>query len=212
MDTRAELLKAAAAVFSQHGFRGSTTRRIADAAGVNEVTLFRYFKSKEALLQEAIANCSEGPCATLLPETPSYPEREIADWTASLIARLRSRSSIIRKCMSEIEERPEMIATAVSTPLRAASELAAYLRKLKALEATDPDLDILAAAAMLMGAIFHDAMGREMMPQAYPAVTKAPRLYSRLLLNAIGYKADSLAPSASEGRKHKQPLSSQGST
>lgn len=208
MDTRAELLKAAATVFAQHGFRGSTTRRIADAAGVNEVTLFRYFKSKEALIQEAIANSSDGPFATLLPETPLDPEREIADWSASLLARLRSRSSIIRKCMSEIEERPEMISTAVSTPLRAASELATYLRKLKALEVTDPDFDVLAAAAMLMGAVFHDAMGREMMPQAYPAVTKAPRLYSRLLLNAIGYRANGLAPSASEGRKHKQPLSS----
>jgi AcrR family transcriptional regulator len=207
MDTRAELLKAAATVFSQHGFRGSTTRHIADAAGVNEVTLFRYFKSKEALIQEAIANCSDGPFATLLPETPLDPEREIAAWSASLIARLRSRSSIIRKCMSEIEERPEMISTAVSTPLRAANELATYLRKLKALEMTDPDFDVLAASAMLMGAVFHDAMGREMMPQVYPAVTKAPRLYSRLLLNAIGYRADDLAPSTSEGRKHKQSLS-----
>ena len=208
MDTRAELLKAAATVFSQHGFRGSTTRRIADAAGVNEVTLFRYFKSKEALIQEAITNCADGPFATLLPETPSDPEREIADWSASLIARLRSRSSIIRKCMGEIEERPEMISTVVSTPLRAASDLATYLRKLKALEVTDPDFDVLAASAMLMGAVFHDAMGREMMPQAYPAVTKAPRLYSRLLLNAIGYKVSSPAPSTSEGTKHKQSLSS----
>jgi AcrR family transcriptional regulator len=208
MDTRAELLKAAATVFAQHGFRGSTTRRIAAAAGVNEVTLFRYFKSKQALIQEAIANCSDGPFATWLPETPLNPEREIADWSASLIARLRSRSSIIRKCMSEIEERPEMISTAVATPLRAASDLAAYLRKLKALDATDPDFDILAASAMLMGAIFHDAMGREMMPHAFPAVTKAPRLYSRLLLNAIGYRADRLSPSDSEGRKQKQPLSS----
>jgi hypothetical protein len=101
-----------------------------------------------------------------------------------------------------------MISTAVSTPLRAASELATYLRKLKALNVTDPDFDVLAASAMLMGAVFHDAMGREMMPQAYPAVTKAPRLYSRLLLNAIGYKANSPAPSTSEGRKHKQSLSS----
>lgn len=195
MDTRDELLKAAATVFSQHGFRGSTTRRIADAAGVNEVTLFRYFKSKEALLHEAIANCSDGPFTASLPETPVDPEREIADWTASLITRLRSRSSIIRKCMSEIEERPEMISTAVSTPLKAASDLAAYLRKLKALGMADADFDILAAAAMLMGAVFHDAMGREMMPQAYPAVTKAPRLYSHLLLNAIGFEA-----------KHKQPF------
>ena len=208
MDTRAELLKAAAAVFSQHGFRGSTTRRIADAAGVNEVTLFRYFKSKEALLQEAIANCSEGPFGTVLPEAPSDPEQELADWTASLIARLRSRSSIIRKCMSEIEERPEMIATVVSTPLRAAADLATYLRRLKALDLADSDFDVLAAAAMLMGAVFHDAMGREMMPQAYPAVTKAPRLYSRLLLNAIGYNAGSLTPSNGEGRKNKQSLSS----
>ena len=208
MDTRAELLKAAAAVFSQHGFRGSTTRRIADAAGVNEVTLFRYFKSKEALLQEAIANCSEGPFGTVLPEAPSDPEQELADWTASLIARLRSRSSIIRKCMSEIEERPEMIATVVSTPLRAAADLATYLRRLKALDLADSDFDVLAAAAMLMGAVFHDAMGREMMPQAYPAVTKAPRLYSRLLLNAIGYNAGSLTPLNGEGRKNKQSLSS----
>jgi len=208
MDTRAELLKAAATVFSQHGFRGSTTRRIADAAGVNEVTLFRYFKSKEALLQEAITSYSEGPFGTVLPEAPLDPEQELADWTASLIARLRSRSSIIRKCMSEIEERPEMIATVVSTPLRAAADLATYLRRLKALDLTDSDFDVLAAAAMLMGAVFHDAMGREMMPQAYPAVTKAPRLYSRLLLNAIGYKAGSLTPSNSEGRKNKQSLSS----
>ena len=45
-----------------------------------------------------------------------------------------------------------------------------------------------ALGSMLLGAIFHDAMGREMMPQIYPAQAKAPRLYSRLLLNAIGYK------------------------
>ena len=51
MDTRETILHAAARVFSQHGFRGSTTRRIADAASVNEVTIFRYFGSKAALLQ-----------------------------------------------------------------------------------------------------------------------------------------------------------------
>ncbi|MEP6936422.1 MAG: helix-turn-helix domain-containing protein, partial [Nitrospirota bacterium] len=36
MDTRSTILNAAVQVFSQHGFRGSTTRRIADAASVNE--------------------------------------------------------------------------------------------------------------------------------------------------------------------------------
>lgn len=188
MDTRTELLKAAAQVFSQHGFRGSTTRRIAETAGVNEVTLFRYFGSKEALLQEAIANSSETPAATTLPAIPVDPDRELAEWCSLMIERLHAKRSIIRKCMSEIEERPEMITTAVSTPVRAANDLAAYLRKLKSMGLTQPDFDVSAAGSMLLGAVFHDAMGREMMPQIYPAQTKAARLYSRLLLNAIGFK------------------------
>jgi AcrR family transcriptional regulator len=190
MDTRTELLNAACDVFSQHGFRGSTTRRIAEAAGVNEVTLFRYFGSKEALIHEAIAASSSSDISgrVLLPETPVDPEHELTEWTAAVIERLRSKSSIIRKCMSEMEERPEMIPTAVSTPVRATEDLAAYLRKLKSSECVSRKFDVLAAAAMLMGAVFHDAMGREMMPQVYPAQSDAPRLYSGLLLTAIGYK------------------------
>ena len=188
MDTRTELLNAAAEVFSQHGFRGSTTRRIAEAAGVNEVTLFRYFGSKEALLQEAIANTSNGSTATTLPDTPVDPDKELTEWWGLMIEQLHAKRSIIRKCMSEIEERPEMITTAASTPVRAAHDLYAYLRKLKSAGLVHTEFDVAAAGSMLLGAVFHDAMGREMMPQIYPAQAKAPRLYSLLLLSAIGYK------------------------
>ncbi len=207
MDTRTELLTAAATVFSQHGFRGSTTRRIAEEAGVNEVTLFRYFGSKEALLREAIASSSNGPAATLLPEVPQDPERELADWIGTVIERLRSKRSIIRKCMGEMEERPEMTSCVVNAPVRAARELAEYLKKLKSLGNTDSEFDILAAAAMLMGAIFHDAMGREMMPEVYPPLSKAPRLYSRLLLSAIGYTPVGEATVSTPPRKNKPSLS-----
>jgi AcrR family transcriptional regulator len=201
MDTRTELLKAAAAVFAQHGSRGSTTRRIAEAAGVNEVTLFRYFGSKEALLQEAIANSADGPPSITLPETPVDPETELTEWCGIVMERLRAKRSIIRQCMSEMEERPEMITTAVSTPVRASQDLAVYLRKLKSEGRADGELDVLAAVSMMLGAIFHDAMGREMMPQVYPALSKAPRLYSRLLLAAIGFKSGAAT-------RHKSPLSS----
>ncbi len=47
---RAQILGAAAQVFAQHGFRGATTRAIAQAAGVAEGTLFRYFPTKRHLL------------------------------------------------------------------------------------------------------------------------------------------------------------------
>jgi AcrR family transcriptional regulator len=47
---RERLLDAAAVVFARDGLAGSTTRQIANAAGVNEVTLFRLFQTKQNLL------------------------------------------------------------------------------------------------------------------------------------------------------------------
>ena len=53
-DHRHRILNAAARVYALHGWRGATTRRIADEAGVNEVTIFRQFGSKDALLDIAM--------------------------------------------------------------------------------------------------------------------------------------------------------------
>jgi AcrR family transcriptional regulator len=47
------LLAAALEMFSRHG-AAATTREIADAAGVNEVTLFRLFESKDQLLAAVV--------------------------------------------------------------------------------------------------------------------------------------------------------------
>src|SRR2546423_15636448 len=109
MNRRDEILAAAAEVFAQHGFRGSTTRRIADAAGVNEITIFRQFGSKEALLREAMKHMTQSVGLNSLPEVPVDPETELSGSSENFIQHLRLRSSIIRKTMSEIEEHPEMI-------------------------------------------------------------------------------------------------------
>ena len=53
-DTRTRLLEAAARVFAKSGLAGSTTRAIADEAGVNEVTLFRHFQTKDRLLAAVV--------------------------------------------------------------------------------------------------------------------------------------------------------------
>src|ERR1700750_843031 len=52
--TRERLLDAAVQTFSGDGIQGATTREIAWRAGVNEVTLFRHFKSKEQLLRAVL--------------------------------------------------------------------------------------------------------------------------------------------------------------
>src|ERR1700749_2684296 len=49
-ETRARILNATREIFEKNGTRGTTTREVADRAGVNEATLFRHFGSKAALL------------------------------------------------------------------------------------------------------------------------------------------------------------------
>lgn len=187
MKRRDEILAAAAEVFAQHGFRGSTTRRIADAAGVNEITIFRQFGSKEVLLREAMQHMTQSAGLMGLPEIPSDPNRELTEWSESFIQHLRLRSSIIRKTMGEIEERPEMSECASSVPVRASSELCQYLVALKRQGRTTEKFDPKTAAAMLMGAIFADAMGRDIMPEVFPQPQgKAAQMYTLLLLRALG--------------------------
>src|SRR5688500_17713864 len=96
MESRDKILEAAARVYSQHGFRGATTRRIADEAGVNEITVFRHFGSKETLIKEAIQrNAPAFPCS--LPDVPVDPERELTDWATAHLQHLRAAAPMIRK-------------------------------------------------------------------------------------------------------------------
>lgn len=48
-ERRQQLLRTAVQLFSQRGFRGTTTREIAQAAGVSEAMVFRHFATKQDL-------------------------------------------------------------------------------------------------------------------------------------------------------------------
>lgn len=189
MDTKDQILTAATAVFAQHGFRGSTTRRIADAAGVNEITIFRYFGSKDALLEEAVRLDSRIPLTNFLPDVPVDPPRELTSWAVAVREHLHSKRSVIRKCMGEMEERPGMMNCAKQAPVRSTNHLCNYFKTLRERNFTTDDADPMVASAMLIGTIFHDAMGREMMPEALPhPAESALAQYVRLLLNGLGFK------------------------
>ena len=48
-ERRLQILAVAVSLFSERGFRGTTTREIAQAAGVSEAMVFRHFATKEEL-------------------------------------------------------------------------------------------------------------------------------------------------------------------
>src|ERR1043165_7671398 len=51
-ERRAAILQAVRKVFAEKGFHGSTTRELAEAAGVSEALLFKHFPSKDVLYEE----------------------------------------------------------------------------------------------------------------------------------------------------------------
>ncbi len=52
-NTREKIVKTALRLFSIYGYSNTTTKLIAKEAGVNEVTIFRYFGNKDNLFQES---------------------------------------------------------------------------------------------------------------------------------------------------------------
>jgi AcrR family transcriptional regulator len=185
--TEDRILNAALRVFAEVGFRGATTRRIAEEAGVNEVTLFRRFRTKEELLLAAMRrdHLRSPPCA--LPELPIDAVVELTRWAREHLGRLMRARVLIRSSMCEIGDHPELCATAGEGPARIARELVGYLERVRAAGLACGDWDARVAASLLMGALFADAVGRDVMPDRHPYdVDETAERYVGLFARAIG--------------------------
>jgi len=187
MEIRDRILEAAARVYALHGYRGATTRLIANEAGVNEVTLFRTFGSKDSLFEELARGQADAAVVPELPDSPVDPERELTAWCESVLGYLTQHRSFLRKSMSEMEERPLAAEAACKGPHCAGDALARYVEALKAQQLAQPEGETDTAISMFMSSLFGDAMCREMMPGAFPEpAAEAPARYARGFLRAVG--------------------------
>jgi AcrR family transcriptional regulator len=190
MISRTKLLEAAARVYAEGGFRGATTRRIAEEAGVNEVTIFRLFGSKAQLLFEAMQQTCPMSSVTL-PERPASDlaeaEGELIAWSAAHLEALREARGIVRQFFADLEEHPDMAGAVCEEQKAHFDGLVAYARHLAPPATAAEEDEVRAACALLLGAIFADAMGRDVVPTVYPQPesTAAPH-YVRAFLRALG--------------------------
>ncbi|WP_392480339.1 TetR/AcrR family transcriptional regulator [Nostoc sp. C110] len=152
--TRIRLIEAASQVFASLGVQGATTREIARVAGVNEVTLFRHFASKEQLLGAVIKNA-----LALQTEALAYPEA----WTQDLKIDLRqyahlyntmleAQEDLIRTFIGEAKRHPEeakQVIQEAAKPLR--EKLVAYLELSQKLGTVRVDLAPFPAVDMFTG-------------------------------------------------------------
>jgi AcrR family transcriptional regulator len=187
MTTKHALLEVTARLFADHGWRGTTTRRIAEEAGVNEVTLFRHFKSKEALLGEAVRRVAEESAPPALPTEPGDLRAELLTWAADHHDKLRARASMIRTCLAEFEEHPELAPVACEGAMLSMADAIRYFTLARARGLIRGDGSLEAATVMLMNAIFMDAITRDVIAGCAPVESREVlTAFVDLTLRALG--------------------------
>lgn len=60
-DTAEKIIKAFIELFRDYGYKGTTTRAVAEQAGVNEVTIFRHFGNKKGMMEAVLQSVSMSP-------------------------------------------------------------------------------------------------------------------------------------------------------
>ncbi|GEM89143.1 TetR/AcrR family transcriptional regulator [Oceanithermus desulfurans] len=105
--TEERLLGAALELLAERGYKGATTRQIAERAGVAEVTLFRRFGSKARLMAEAVR--SAGAAFEEVAGRPSGDlQGDLLAMAERYLAQLRRAGSLIFVMAGEAAREPEL--------------------------------------------------------------------------------------------------------
>jgi AcrR family transcriptional regulator len=125
------ILEAAMRVFVKEGYDGATTKAIAKEAGVNEVTLFRKFKSKENILQAVIIYNRDSALDTL--NSVFLDKREKTDLhtklirlSQNLISFMNERVDMMILLLSEGRRKPTVAKIISSIPKEMIKRLAQF--------------------------------------------------------------------------------------
>ncbi len=107
--SRTRILKAAERLFATQGFDGTTTRDLAQSAGVAEGTLFRHFANKKAILIEV---ATQGwveiltDLLTELSEMASY--KAVAQVMRRRMWNFQKNADMMRVCFMEAQFHPDL--------------------------------------------------------------------------------------------------------
>jgi AcrR family transcriptional regulator len=173
--TEKRILAAAELVFSRDGFQGATTREIAQQAGVNEVTIFRHFHTREELLGATLEN----GCAAFdgLIQLEEIWKGELAEglerYVRETFSVVKQREAIVRAFIGEARFLPESMRRGLEEfMLTRKARLVAALQEAQKRGLVRMDVDLSAAADFIRDSI-HSAMLRHTLYRTDPEAVDA---------------------------------------
>jgi AcrR family transcriptional regulator len=151
-----QILEAALAEIAREGYAGVTTRRIAEAAGINEVTLFRRFGNKKNLLVAAVEKEAEEFTASGINYTGDL-EADMLRIVQFYHDLAQNRGQVMVMLLSEVPRQPELLEV-MQTPFSIIRKIGALIERYQREGALvqEPPLHAFAALAgpLFVGGIF----------------------------------------------------------
>ena len=168
--TRERIVAAAFALFGAQGYARTTTRAVAEAAGVNEVTIFRHFGSKKNLLVACVeAANAQGFSATFARHLTGDYAQDILIMARLQAAHMAKNVDILRVLICDAVEVPEIRDILLAGASGNQALVASYFRRQIENGVVRPGLDPLVLARAFdnlfsMPVFFERVLGAEGLP------------------------------------------------
>ena len=108
-DTRTKILQAAIKLFARNSYDGTTTRDLAQLAGVAEGTIFRHFANKKAILIEVATSGWVDILTDLLTELSEMGSyKAVSQVIKRRMLHMRKNSDLLRVCFIEAQYHREL--------------------------------------------------------------------------------------------------------
>lgn len=143
--TRARLIAAASKVCAERGLQGTTTREIAEEAGVNEVTLFRQFGSKDKLMAAMFAEMGLAQAEALIDAEPDTNDlrQDLRRFARRLNDTLFANEALIRTLIGEAQRQPDSAKKIIYEAVRPMKQrLVDYIRRAQVSGVVRTDLNV----------------------------------------------------------------------
>ena len=162
-DRQASLISSAAALFAAKGFKGTTTKEIARAAGISEALVFKYFPTKRALYTAILAE--KAPLSELLSAVEHVARKRDDYGVFTLIAGYRIRPgadpTMLRLLLFSALEGHELADMFFGKQHRVFYDYLAGYIQTRIEEGAFRDIDPLLAARAFIGMVVHHRLLHE---------------------------------------------------
>ena len=189
-DRRAQILEAAAAVFSGQGYHGATIRQIAERAGLADGTIYLYFASKRDLLLatwEHVALSSLFPILDRAPATGNDQEF-VATLLADRFELFRRHAPFLRLVLHQADVDP-VLRRALQARIETVKALVGDHLRQRIAEGTfrriSVPIALRAIAGMMLGVALIDAYDPEPLLRRYSAEAVAREVADLILRGLV---------------------------